>query len=101
MLYPFDRVSGCRFFFLGSVGGPGREERVRTQTKDRFLYRYRLELVNGSSRGNSSYVGIEYGEFNNTELHLWPGRFGKSWKSSIGCVCATRSIHPVQNISGD
>ena len=58
------------------MGRPGGEEAVRTQEKNRVLHRYRLELVNGSSRGNSPYVGKEYGEFNSPELRLWPGWYG-------------------------
>ncbi|XP_022789942.1 uncharacterized protein LOC111329488 [Stylophora pistillata] len=56
----------------GSVGGSGGEERVGTQKKDRFLYRYRLELVNGSSSGNSPYVGIEYGTSGESSKRVEP-----------------------------
>lgn len=46
------------FFFicLGSMGGSRRKKGSRTSKKNRLLYRYRLELVNGSTRRDSSYV---------------------------------------------
>ena len=44
------------FIFLGSMGGSRRKKGSRTSKKNRFLYRYRLELTNGSTRRDSSYV---------------------------------------------
>lgn len=38
------------------MGGSRRKKRSRTSKKNRLLYRYRLELINGSTRRDSSYV---------------------------------------------